>query len=304
VAGSNAIGPVGGTGGDASSLGPNYSSCTVSANNCFDAGAGGGGGGDYFGGGGGATGLDKPTGTCGTCNAAGSGQGGAAGSSFVSNQAMDPVDESLLYGAGNGTVIIVPVIEIDAPASGAVYAPGQVIDASWACAYDNASPGTDLGPGGSCTGTVANGSAIDTSPGTHTFTVSGTVSSNGSHTVSASVTYTVKTGGAAKHVSASARGFTFRLTGPGSPVKKGSKLTVTLAKTGTGKHFKASKYKYYLKSTHKPPVLATRRTGTVSMSLGGLGSGNHTLTLMITLNSTKHAGKTKTVTLKLPFTIA
>src|SRR5581483_4117656 len=62
VAGSQAAGPVGGTGGNASSLGPMYSSCVQSTNDCFDAGAGGGGGGGYFGGGGGATGLDKSTG--------------------------------------------------------------------------------------------------------------------------------------------------------------------------------------------------------------------------------------------------
>jgi hypothetical protein len=216
VAGSAAIGPMGGIGGNASSLGPNYSSCTLSANNCFDAGAGGGGGGGYFGGGGGATGLDKPTGNCGACNGAGSGQGGGAGASFVSNRAMDPVDESLLYGAGNGTVYIVPVIEIDSPAGGVVYSPGQVVKASFACGYDGV---TGLGSSNTCTGAVANGSPIDTSPGTHTFTVSGTVYSNGYHGVSASVTYTVKSGSAAaakltaatiKHHSAT---FTFQSAG-------------------------------------------------------------------------------------------
>lgn len=191
VAGSNAIGPVGGTGGDASSLGPNYSSCTLSINNCFDAGAGGGGGGGYFGGGGGATGLDKPTGNCGACNGAGSGLEGGGGSSFTSNKSIDPIDESSLTDTGAGIVIIVPVIEIDAPANGAAYTPGQVVHANWACAYDNTSPGTDLGSSNGCTGTAANGSAIDTSPGQHTFTVSGSMYSNGNHTVSATVAYMV-----------------------------------------------------------------------------------------------------------------
>jgi hypothetical protein len=303
VPGSGAVGAVGGTGGNASSLGPMDPTC--SGNSCFDAGPGGGGGGGYFGGGGGATGVDKVSGNCGVCNGAGSGLEGGGGSSFTSNETIDPVDESSVLGAGAGIVIIVPVIEIDAPANGAVYTPGQIVDASWACAFDNTSPGTDLGPGGSCTGTVANGSAIDTSPGTHTFTVSGTVYSNGYHPIGATVTYTVAKPGAGggKHVSASAGGFTFTLAGPGSSVKKGSKLTVTLAKAGKGKNFKARKYKYYVKSTHKPPILVTKHTGTFRLSLSGLGSGNHTLTLVITLNSTKHAGKTKTVTLKLPFKI-
>ena len=195
IAGSSAVGPAGGTGGNASSLRPMYSGCNVSVGNCFDAGPGGGGGGGYFGGGGGATGLDKSSGNCGTCNGAGSGLPGGGGSSFTSNKTMDPVDESNLLGAGNGLVIMVPVIEIDTPVNGAVYTPGQVVDASWACAYDNVSPGTDLGFGNGCTGTVASGSPINTSPGTHAFTVSGTVNSNGRQTVNATVTYTVKSGG-------------------------------------------------------------------------------------------------------------
>ena len=187
VAGSSAVGPVGGTGGNASTLGPMYSGCVLSAGNCFDAGPGGGGGGGYFGGGGGATGVDKSSGNCGTCNGAGVGLTGGGGSGFTSNQTMYPVDESNLLGVGNGTVVIVPAIEIDAPARGAVYTPGQVVDASWSCGYDGR---TGLGVSG-CTGTVAAGSAIDTSPGAHTFTVSGGVSSNGNHTVTATITYTV-----------------------------------------------------------------------------------------------------------------
>jgi hypothetical protein len=39
---------------------------------------------------------------------------------------------------------------------------------------------------------VAEGHAINTRPGRHRFMVSGTASSNGNHTVSATVTYTVR----------------------------------------------------------------------------------------------------------------
>jgi hypothetical protein len=303
VPGSNAVGPAGGTGGDASSLGP-MGTCTPGVN-CEDAGSGGGGGGGYFGGGGGATGPDKAAGACVECNDANSGQGGGAGSSFVSNQMVDPLDESPFLGAGSGTVVMVPVIEIDAPANGAVYTPGQVVDASWGCGFDGL---TGLGIGNGCTGTVANGSPIDTSPGTHTFTVSGIVSSTGPQTASASVTYTVSNGsggggGGGKHVSVTAGGFKFTLTGPGAPLPKGSKLTATLTHTGKGKNFKVGKYKYYLKGTHKKPILVTKHAGTFSLPLSALRSGNHALTVVITLNSTKHHGKSKTATLKLPFTI-
>ena len=198
IAGSAAAGPVGGTGGNASTLGPMNPSC--SGQSCNDAGPGGGGGGGYFGGGGGATGVDKESGSCGACGGAGSGQPGGGGSSFTSSQTMDPVDESNLVGPGNGEVVIVPAIEIDAPASGAVYTPGQVVSASWSCGYD---PTTSLGVSG-CTASVASGSPIDTSPGSHTFTVSGGVSSNGNHTVTASVTYTVSVTATATHVSITA----------------------------------------------------------------------------------------------------
>ena len=298
VAGSKAVGPVGGTGGNASSLGPMG---TCSGASCADAGSGGGGGGGYFGGGGGATGLDRESGMCGACNSAGGGQGGGGGSSFVSNRMMYPVDQSGILGTGNGIVVIVPAVEIAAPANGAVYTPGQIVDASWSCGYDST---TGLGIGNGCSGTVANGSPINTSLGTHTFTVSGLVSSNGPRTVSASVTYTVTNGGGGgKQVSASAGGFKFTLKGPSSSVKKGGKLTVTVTKTGKGKHFEVDKYKYYLKGTHKNPILVTKHAGTFSLSLRGLESGEHRLGLVITLNPTKHGKISKTVTLTLPFTI-
>jgi hypothetical protein len=89
----------------------------------------------------------------------------------------------------------------------------------------------------------------------------------------------------------------------GAPLPKGSKLTVTLTHTGKGKNFKVGNYKYYLKGTHKKPILVTKHAGTFSLPLSGLRFGNHALTVVITLNSTKHHGKSKTATLKLPFTI-
>jgi hypothetical protein len=187
VAGSASVGPVGGTGGNASSLGPTYTGC--SGNSCFDAGPGGGGGGGYFGGGGGATGLDKTTGNCGVCNGAGSGQGGGGGSSFVSKKMQDPTDESLVQQAWNGWAAIVPVLEIDVPANGAVYKPGQIERARWSCAYDGV---TGFGSSQGCTATVASGSPIDTKPGRHSFTVTGTETSNGTHTFHATITYTVR----------------------------------------------------------------------------------------------------------------
>ncbi|MHB1880185.1 MAG: Ig-like domain-containing protein [Acidimicrobiales bacterium] len=62
-----------------------------------------------------------------------------------------------------------PAIDLVAPTDGAVYTVGQTVDASYTCS-DVASYGI-----ATCTGTVPDGSAIDTSTvGTHTFTVNAT----------------------------------------------------------------------------------------------------------------------------------
>jgi hypothetical protein len=307
VAGSAAAGQAGGTGGNASSLGPTYSGCVMSANNCFDAGAGGGGGGGYFGGGGGATGLDQETGNCGICNGAGSGQGGAGGSSFVSNQMMDPVDESILAGApANGVAVVYPEIEIDAPVSGAVYAAGQVVNAAWGC-NDASSIGLGLG---ACTGTVANGSPIDTSPGTHAFTISGSVQSNGPKPVTATVTYTVKAAGggggggggsAMRTAHGTLAGFTFTLTVPSACAAARGQLLVSLSKGGSGKGYRLRKLSYYV--GRGKASLVTSHAGAVHLRLGALTAGTHTLKLVITLVSTKPHGKSKTKTLTLPFSV-
>jgi hypothetical protein len=196
VAGSPGSGPSGGAGGDASGL-PAFTGMGCTGTECADAGPGGGGGGGYFGGGGGATGYDSCFETqtsppsSGPCNDAGPGQGGAGGSSFAANGVQFPRAPGVLGNTGDQFIKFVPAIEIDAPTNGAVYAPGQSVNASWSCGYDGA---TALGPGSNCTGTVASGSPISTTPGTHTFTVAGKVNNNSSQVLTATVTYTVTSG--------------------------------------------------------------------------------------------------------------
>lgn len=58
-----------------------------------------------------------------------------------------------------------PAIALTTPAQGAVFASGEAVNATYSCA--------DLGGAGmaSCTGTVPSGQPLDTTPGTHTFTV-------------------------------------------------------------------------------------------------------------------------------------
>jgi hypothetical protein len=187
VPGSSASGPDGGTGGNAGALAPEpIKGCKKIKNGCADAGAGGGGGGGYFGGGGGATGMDFCTNKSGLCNSASDGQGGAAGSSFVSNKVLYPVLGTALA-VGEVIVRFSPVIEIDVPADGAVYAAGQRLDATWSCLDD---PLTGRFAQ-NCTGTVASGSPIDTTPGKHAFIVKG-ISLNSKEPLSATVTYTVR----------------------------------------------------------------------------------------------------------------
>jgi hypothetical protein len=176
VAGRSGSGANGGSGGSAS--GPCCGGQTT-----FAPGAGGGGGGGYFGGGGGATGM----GTCSPspCGNGGTGEGGAAGSSFVS-KAIEYPDAAHLFNTGDVFIEFVPAIEIDRPANGAVYSSGQVVDASWSCGYSST---TALGASG-CKGTDASGGRISTAPGTHTFTVTGEAANR--RPLSVTVTYTVK----------------------------------------------------------------------------------------------------------------
>jgi hypothetical protein len=78
-----------------------------------------------------------------------------------------------------------PTAAITSPANGAVYNPGQAVDANYSCTDDPNGPGIS-----SCSGPVASGSAIDTStPGSYSFTV--TATSNDELSGMATVTYTV-----------------------------------------------------------------------------------------------------------------
>ncbi len=293
VAGRSGAGPKGGTGGNASGL-PPFSGGGCTGNECGDAGAGGGGGGGYFGGGGGATGYD----TCSCGNDAGGGQGGAGGSSFAANQVQFPRAPGVLGNVRDVFIKFVPVIEIDAPANGAVYAPGQSVDASWSCGFD---PVTALGPGNNCTGTVASGSPIDTSPGTHTFTVKGKVNNNASQNLKATVTYTVRSGGPPSNTtSGRAGGLKFTLTAP-RRAAAGGKLTVSVTKSGKSNAFKVVSYRFGLDG--KKAALVTSKAGTVKLSLNGLSVGRHTLKVVITLRPTAKHKTRKTLTLRLAFTI-
>ena len=81
------------------------------------------------------------------------------------------------------TVVAPPVVAINGPAPGGVYAQGDLLSAEFSCAAT--APATIT----SCTATVAPGTAIDTgTPGSHTFTVAATDSNGVRSTVTASYT--------------------------------------------------------------------------------------------------------------------
>jgi hypothetical protein len=76
----------------------------------------------------------------------------------------------------NYTVAMPPSVRITTPASGATYPEGQVVDASYECEEGTGGPGLLLTSEG-CEGTVANGTAINTTgAGEHHFTVKATSS--------------------------------------------------------------------------------------------------------------------------------
>jgi len=180
VAGSPGSGPDGGTGGNAAGLAP-YPCGQPGV--CNDAGPGGGGGGGYFGGGGGVSGFDGPG------NAVTASLGGGAGSSFISSRVLDPGIVSIgLTGSGVPYIQIAPIVQINAPAGGAVYKPGQAVTANWSCSLV---PGWGNGLQ-NCTATAAAGAKIATSRGSHRFTVSGV--GPGQLPIKVTVTYTVGRG--------------------------------------------------------------------------------------------------------------
>ena len=114
--------------------------------------------------------------------------GGGAGSSFIAKKMLDPQPASIgLLGMGTPYAKVAPVLEIDSPASGAVYRSGQVVRARWSCSLP---PGWGFGVQ-NCTATAASGSRIATTRGKHVFSVRGDLG-NSNVPVTVSVTYTVR----------------------------------------------------------------------------------------------------------------
>ena len=170
VAGSAASGPSGGAGGGVNS----------------GAGSGGGGGGGYFGGGGAGGDTEAPC--SGACFHSG-GQGGAAGSNFVTASALSwsayaRTGTYKLTTTSLPTVTIQPVIQVDTRRSGAVYVQGRVVKASWSCAQFV----TAVGDHQVCSSVVPSGSPLDTKTvGNHPYTIQdGAVSATVDYAVVAS----------------------------------------------------------------------------------------------------------------------
>lgn len=135
-------------------------------------GPGGGGGGGFYGGGGGA----------GSCFVASSGGGG--GSSLLPGGGLltlttEPPSVEIVYAKP-------PTIAISSPTPDTTVTQGEVLTASYTCSSPDAPPI----PIGKCSGSVADGAALDTStPGLHTLTVEAEDAAE--NTASASVSYTV-----------------------------------------------------------------------------------------------------------------
>jgi hypothetical protein len=136
-----------GQGGDAADAGPDL--------------AGGGGGGGYYGGGAGDhDGDDVSAPLEGGGGGGGSGHFGVGTSNGVFG--TSPLNDPMI----DFTWTPKPPITITAPVAGGSYGPGAAVAAQYACAPP------DLARLDACTGSVANGAALDTSTlGTHSFTV-------------------------------------------------------------------------------------------------------------------------------------
>jgi hypothetical protein len=166
-----------------------------------------------------------------------------------------------------------PTASITAPANGATFTVGQVVDASYSCA-----PGTGgaLKPGSAgCAGPVANGAAINTSTvGPHSFTV--TASDTDGQTGSATSHYTV--------IAATQTGPPVNIVPPsisGTP-KPGDKLSCT---TGTWTNSPTS-FTYGWGRDGTPIVAATTSSYKVQTSDEGL-----TLICTVTAKNAAGAGK-------------
>lgn len=117
------------------------------------------------------------------------------------------------------TVAAAPAVSITAPSASATYSQGEVVDASYSCQEGAYGPGIATG---GCSGTVAAGSAIDTSTaGSHSFSV--TATSNDGQTTKQTISYTVV---AQADISVSISGPTKATTG--------SSFTETLTVTNHG----------------------------------------------------------------------
>jgi hypothetical protein len=179
----NGFGVVGSDGSASTSNGPGTGGVGGSSG-C----EGGGGGAGYFGGGGGAGSTQ-----CG-------GGGGGGGSDFCAPSVSactvttgEGAQTSAGSAVGDAQVVLsftpaaAPLASITAPANGATYTQGQIVDSSFTCAEGAGGPGivSCLDQNGR-----ASGSAIDTSTaGSHTLTV--TATSSDGLTGAASVNYTV-----------------------------------------------------------------------------------------------------------------
>jgi DNA-binding beta-propeller fold protein YncE len=131
-------------------------------------------------------------------------ESGSAVSCAATNQGLNGANDIVLVPHGTSLVVAStsgssvaafartptpPSISITSPGSGATYQQGQAVPASYSCSP--AAPATIS----VCTGTVANGAALDTStPGTRTFTVQATDSLGQTSSQSVSYSVTAPTG--------------------------------------------------------------------------------------------------------------
>jgi 6-phosphogluconolactonase (cycloisomerase 2 family) len=117
-------------------------------------------------------------------------------------------------------VAATPTVQVAAPAGGASYTQGQIVDASYSCAEGGGGPGLI-----SCSGPVATGAAIDTTTtGPHSFAVTATSADTQSATQTVSYTVTAAPKLADLKIS---------IAGPKS-VTKGSSFTETVTVANAG----------------------------------------------------------------------
>ena len=144
-------------------------------------------------------------------------------------------------------------------------------------------------------------------------------SNSASYEVVSSATVHGTAGGSSATVHGTAAGQTFALTVAGGCVAAGAKLSVTATQIGSPKKYRADRYSFFIdqgivsyrfiveRGRRRRVVsytanLVTRSPGGQAISVAGLTSGVHKLTLVITLRPTaqsKHGDKAATKTLRL-----